>query len=225
MIMDAVKYSMKEELEPGQQVLYSSRYGEIAVKNPDGTVINFSALSDGYRNVIKIVTDIATKMCILNPYLGKETLKKTPGIVVIDELDLSLHPTWQRRIVGILKELFPKVQFICATHSPFIIQSLEPGELITLDTILDEEYSGQSIEDIAEDIMDVPLAQYSEKKVKMYKAAEEYFQALEKASSEKELRELKEKLDVLSAEYSDNPAYNAWMKQRYLEKKAEMEEA
>ena len=224
-IMDAVKYSMKEELEPGQQVLYSSRYGEIAVKNPDGTVINFSALSDGYRNVIKIVTDIATKMCILNPYLGKEALKKTPGIVVIDELDLSLHPTWQRRIVGILKELFPKVQFICATHSPFIIQSLEPGELITLDSILDEVYSGQSIEDIAEDIMNVPLAQYSEKKVKMYKAAEAYFQALKKASSEKDLQELKEKLDVLSAEYSDNPAYNAWMQQRYLEKKAGMEEA
>lgn len=224
-IMDAVKYSMKEELEPGQQVLYSSRYGEIAVKNPDGTVINFSALSDGYRNVIKIVTDIATKMCILNPYLGKDALKKTPGIVVIDELDLSLHPTWQRRIVGILKELFPKVQFICATHSPFIIQSLEPGELITLDSILDEVYSGQSIEDIAEDIMNVPLAQYSEKKVKMYKAAEAYFQALKKASSEKDLQELKEKLDVLSAEYSDNPAYNAWMQQRYLEKKAGMEEA
>ena len=40
-------------------------------------------------------------MCILNPYLGKETLQKTPSIVVIDELDLSLHPTWQRRIVGI----------------------------------------------------------------------------------------------------------------------------
>lgn len=143
-------------------------------------MINFSALSDGYRNVIKIVTDIATKMCILNPYLEEETLKQTPGIVVIDELDLSLHPTWQRRIVGILKELFPKVQFICATHSPFIIQSLEPGELITLDTILDEEYSGKSIEDIAEDIMDVPIVQYSEKKVKMYNAAKEYFEALKK---------------------------------------------
>ncbi|MEZ3436355.1 MAG: AAA family ATPase [Lachnospiraceae bacterium] len=135
-IMDAVKYSLREELTPGQQVLFSSRFGEIAVKNPDGTVIDFSVLSDGYRNVIKIVTDIATKMCILNPYLERDTLKKTPGIVVIDELDLSLHPTWQRRIVRILKELFPKVQFICATHSPFIIQSLEPGELIALDTIL-----------------------------------------------------------------------------------------
>lgn len=138
-IMDAVKYRMREELEPGQEVLFSSRLGEIAVKNTDGTVINFSALSDGYRNVIKIVTDIATKMCILNPYLGKETLKKTPGIVVIDELDLSLNPTWQRRIFGVLKDLFPKVQFICATHSPFIIQSLDSGELITLDTTLDKE--------------------------------------------------------------------------------------
>ena len=182
-------------------------------------MINFSALSDGYRNVIKIVTDIATKMCILNPYLGKETLKRTPGIVVIDELDLSLHPTWQRRIVGILKDLFPKVQFICATHSPFIIQSLEPGELITLDTILDEAYSGQSIEDIAEDIMKVPMAQYSEKKMRMYKIAEKYFSALKEAASEEELHNLKETLDILAAEYSDNPAYNAWMQQKYLEKR------
>lgn len=163
-IMDAVRYSLKEELLPGQQVLYSSRYGGIAVKNADGTIIDFTALSDGYRNVIKIVTDIATKMCILNPYLKEDTLKKTPGIVVIDELDLSLHPTWQRQIVRILKDLFPKVQFICATHSPFIIQSLEDGELIALDTELDEEYSGQSIEDIAEDIMQVPIVQYSEKR-------------------------------------------------------------
>lgn len=156
-IMEAVRYSLKEELLEGQQVIYSSRYGEIAIKNPDGSVIQFSALSDGYRNVIKIVTDIAAKMCILNPYLEKDILKKTPGIVVIDELDLSLHPTWQRRIVRILKELFPKIQFICATHSPFIIQSLEPGELIALDTILDEEYSGQNIEDIAEEWREIML--------------------------------------------------------------------
>ena len=221
-IMDAVRYSMQDELLPGQQVIYSYRQGEIAIKDLDGTVINFSALSDGYRNVIKIVTDIATKMCILNPYLGKDTLKKTPGVVVIDELDLSLHPTWQKRIVRILKELFPKVQFVCATHSPFIIQSLEPGELIALDATLNEEYSGQSIEDIAEDIMDVPMVQYSEKKIKMYEAADAYFTALKKATSEKDLAMLKEKLDALSAEYSDNPAYNAWMKQKYLERSVEI---
>ena len=222
-IMNAVKYSLQEELQSGQQVLYSSRYGEIAVKNSDGTVIEFSALSDGYRNVIKIVTDIATRMCILNPYLGKETLKKTPGVVVIDELDLSLHPTWQRRIVRILKELFPKIQFICATHSPFIIQSLEPGELIVLDAILEEEYSGQSIEDIAEEIMKVPVPKYSEKKQKMYEAAEEYLNALKQNISEEKLQKLKERLDLLSSEYSDNPAYCALLKQKYLEKKVEVE--
>ena len=223
-IMNAVRYSLQEELLPGQQVLYSSRYGGIAVKNADGTIIDFAALSDGYRNVIKIVADIATKMCILNPYLQGDTLKKTPGVVVIDELDLSLHPTWQRRIVRILKELFPKVQFICATHSPFIVQSLEDGELIVLDGELDEEYSGQSIEDISEDIMQVPIVQYSEKKLKMYEVAEKYFHALKKCISEEELGKLKEELDYWSSIYSDNPAYSALMKQKYLEKKMEMKE-
>ena len=113
-------------MAPGEQVIISTRYesGIVALKNEEGTVLPFSALSDGYRNVIKIILDIATRMCILNPYLKGEALKMTHGVVVIDELDLSLHPTWQRRIIQILKTLFPKIQFICATHSPFIIQSL-----------------------------------------------------------------------------------------------------
>lgn len=92
----------------------------MALKSEDGTILPFSTLSDGYRNVIKIILEIATRMCILNPYLQGEALQKTPGVVVIDELDLSLHPTWQKKIISILKNLFPKIQFICATHSPFI---------------------------------------------------------------------------------------------------------
>ena len=140
-IMDAIRYSLEEELKPGQDIMYSSRYKEIALNNEDATIIRFSSLSNGYQNVLKIVADIATRMCILNPYLKEKALEKTPGVVVIDELDLSLHPTWQRRIVRLLKHLFPKIQFICATHSPFIIQSLEQRELIALDKIVDECYS------------------------------------------------------------------------------------
>ena len=223
-IMEAVRYSLEDELQAGQSVEYASRYSEIAVKNADGKLIQFASLSDGYRNVMKIVTDIATKMCILNPHLEGQALVKTPGVVVIDELDLSLHPTWQKRIVRILKKLFPQIQFICATHSPFIIQSLEPGELLALDTVQDEEYSGQSIEDIAEDIMQVPMPHYSEKKEQMYKAAEKYFGALNANVDAEKLEALKEELDVLSAEYSDNPAYNAFLKQKYLERKAETED-
>lgn len=222
-IMEAIQYSMEEELQTGQEITYSSRYGELALRKEDGTILSFDSLSDGYRNVIKIVTDIATKMCILNPYLGSDILKLTPGIVVIDELDLSLHPTWQKRIVRILKELFPKVQFVCATHSPFIIQSLEEGELIALDEEIDEQYSGQSIEDIAEDIMGVETPKYSEKKEAMYEAARKYFDALNQAVSSEELEHLKLELDVLSAEYSDNPAYCALMQQKYLERKVKIE--
>ncbi len=223
-IMSALKESLAEELREGEQIIYSSRIGEIGIRQKDGTVIEFSALSDGYRNVIKIVTDIAARMCILNPYLGADVLRLTPGVVIIDELDLSLHPTWQRRIVRILKTIFPQVQFICATHSPFIIQSLEEGELIALDNDIDDPYSGESIEDIAENIMDVPTAKYSEKKEAIFYAAEEYFQALDGDVTQERMDELKERLDILSAEYSDNPAYNAYMKLKYLEKKAETEE-
>ncbi len=105
-------------------------------------------------------------MCILNPYLKEKALQETPGIVLIDEIDLSLHPTWQKRIIGILKQLFPKNSvYLCNTFA-FIIQSLEEGELITLDQPLESEYSGESIEDISEDIMGVVLPQYSEKKKK-----------------------------------------------------------
>lgn len=165
-ILNAVNDAFRDELQPGEEIIFSTKYEDdmIALKTTEGTVLPFQMLSDGYRNVIKIILDIATRMCILNPYLKEEALKKTPGVVLIDEVDLSLHPTWQKRIMRILKEQFPKIQFICATHSPFIIQSLEEGELITLDQPLESEYSGEGLEDIAEDIMGVVLPQYSEKK-------------------------------------------------------------
>ena len=207
-ILDAINEAFGDELSPGERVIFSTRYERdiVALQMKDGTVVPFTSLSDGYRNVIKIIVDIATRMCILNPYQKENVLKNTPGIVVIDEIDLSLHPTWQRKIIGILKELFPKIQFICATHSPFIIQSLEEGELITLDQTLDSEYSGESIEDIAEDVMGVEMVQYSIKKRKMYEAAQNYLKALEQAESQEDLDALRNEMNRLEAVYSENPA-------------------
>lgn len=215
-ILDAVNVALKDELALNEKVIFSTRYSKdiVALKTAEGTVVPFATLSDGYRNVIKIILDIATRMCMLNPYLKNDALKKTPGIVVIDEIDLSLHPTWQRKIIGILKELFPKIQFICATHSPFIIQSLEEGELHSLDATLEDNYSGESIEDIAEDIMGVEMPQYSEKKRKMFDAAQKFFSALDECRSDKELEILRETMDALEAEYSNNPAYLALIRQQ-----------
>ena len=218
-ILKAVNDAFQEELQPGEKIIFSTKYEEdmIALKTAEGAILPFQMLSDGYRNVIKIILDIATRMCILNPYLKGDALKKTPGIVLIDEVDLSLHPTWQKRIMGILKEQFPRIQFICATHSPFIIQSLEEGELITLDQPLDSEYSGEGLEDIAEDIMGVVLPQYSERKRKIYEASREYFAALKEAKTQVEIDKLGKRLAELEAEYSENPAYMAWVHQQYTE--------
>lgn len=146
----------------------------------------------------------------------------TPGVVVIDELDLSLHPTWQRRIIQILKTLFPKIQFICATHSPFIIQSLETGELITLDRELDSEYSGAGIEDIAEDVMGVEMPQFSEKKRQMYETADDFLKAIKQGKTQEDIEKLGAKLAFLEANYSDNPAYLALIRQKYEFRKWEI---
>lgn len=91
--------------------------------------------------------------------------------------------------------------------------------MIILDDIQGEEYSGQSIEDIAEDIMQVSTPQYSEKKEQMYLAAKEYFEALEKGTSVEDLQKIKARMDLLAAEYSDNPAYCALLQQQYLQKR------
>lgn len=190
LILDAINKSMAEELKEGERIEYSFRYKGLALVEPDGTWIPFDGLSDGYRDVIKIVADIATRMCILNPYLKGDTFDKTPGIVIIDELDLSLHPSWQRRIVRTLTELFPKVQFICASHSPFLIQSLADGQLISMDGEITEEYSGQSIEDIVEDIMGVSNPQYSDEKQKMYELAETYFTRLDQVENKSDLADM-----------------------------------
>lgn len=92
----------------------------------------YENLSDGQRAVISLVADIARRMCLLNPHLGNDVLKNTPGIVLIDELDMHLHPKWQRMITNGLKTAFPEVQFIVASHSPQILGELTPEEIILL---------------------------------------------------------------------------------------------
>ena len=92
----------------------------------------FHELSDGYRNTLSLIADIAYRMAILNPQFLGDVTKKTPGIVLIDEVDLHLHPIWQKRILKTLKNVFPLVQFIVTTHSPSIISSARADELLIL---------------------------------------------------------------------------------------------
>lgn len=91
----------------------------------DGREIETKALSDGYRRLINIIIDIAFRCMILNMGIyGKDACKKTNGTVLIDELDLHLHPSLQAVILKGLRNAFPELQFVITTHAPMIMTTI-----------------------------------------------------------------------------------------------------
>lgn len=90
-------------------------------------------LSDGLRITISMVADIAYRMAVLNPQLLDDILDQTPGIVLIDEVDMHLHPEWQKRIMNDLHYIFPKVQFVVPTHSPSVLANVEKEHILLLE--------------------------------------------------------------------------------------------
>lgn len=177
----------------------------------DNTRLSINQISDGERSFIAILGDMVRRLALANPDLDNPL--QGHGIVLIDELELHLHPTWQRQIVENLRETFPNIQFIGTTHSPFVLQSIQPGELINLDPEEFGEYANKSIEDIAENVMGVELPQKSERYREMMNAAETYFRLLRSTGENTaELAEAEQLLNELSVRYSDDPAFQALLK-------------
>jgi predicted ATP-binding protein involved in virulence len=168
-------------------------------------------LSDGERSFLAIVSDLVRRLSLANPEFDDPLLGA--GVVLIDEIELHLHPTWQRQVVEKLRTTFPNIQFVATTHSPFVIQSLRPGELINLDPEEFGEYADKSIEDIAENVMGVELPQKSDRYRQMMAAAEEYFRLLRApAPAAGAVDAAQQRLNELSAPFSDDPAFQALLK-------------
>lgn len=100
--------------------------------------LRIEQLSEGYKIVIAMVADLAARMAEANPEM--ENPLNTNGIVLIDEVDLHLHPKWQREILIQLTKVFPNLQFIVSTHSPVIVVgAAEIAQVVNLNTINDDE--------------------------------------------------------------------------------------
>ena len=106
----------------------SDRRGTEFYIDKDKKPFKLSQLSDGERGVIALVFDIARRLSQANP-LSSDALAEGNGVVLIDELDLHLHPRWQRNIIENLSNTFPNLQFIATTHSPQIIPAIEPERI------------------------------------------------------------------------------------------------
>jgi predicted ATP-binding protein involved in virulence len=135
----------------------------------EGRAQPFSNLSAGQRMMLALVADIAIKAVTQNNHLVPEdapaltngtlpdVLAQTSGVVLIDELDVHLHPRWQRRVATDLKSTFPRIQFVCTSHSPQVIGEVAPDEIRKLDDealgrVPDQSY-GLDSNAILEDIM------------------------------------------------------------------------
>lgn len=125
--------------------------------------IYFEYLSSGFKSltilILSIIKEIEFRLADSNV-----NVKEFDGIIIIDEVDIHLHPTWQTKILEVLKKTFPNVQFFVSTHSPHVIQSLSSEQLIALEkvdgNIVRRElptngngYRGWTIEEILRDIM------------------------------------------------------------------------
>ncbi|MDE6870741.1 MAG: AAA family ATPase [Bacteroidales bacterium] len=176
----------------------------------DGTTsIPYRMMSDGYRNMIGMIADIAYRCIKLNPHLGVNALRDTKGLVLIDELDLHLHQSWQKVIVSELVTSFPNIQFVATTHSPFVVQSLGKNQIINLEG---QELFAQPY-DVSLETNALYMGVESDRS-KIFsdkeKAAHEFFSALnEFKGTENERRAIEEKFDEYTRLYSDDPVFVA----------------
>ena len=143
-------------LRPGEES--SSRL----VINQGGITLDFTQLSDGERGVLALVLDLARRLSQANPSLA-DPLAESDAVVLIDEIDLHLHPKWQRQIVRNLTAAFPRCQFIATTHSPQVIGEVEHDriQIIANGQVYSPTHSfGVDSSRVLEEIMDAdPRAQ------------------------------------------------------------------
>ena len=150
-----------ERFLPGFKGLKVRRSPLRMVVEKNGEELIVSQLSDGEKCTLAMAGDLARRMAIANPIV--EDPLESKAVVLIDEIDLHLHPGWQRHIITALKRTFPNCQFLLSTHSPQILSHLDCKSIWILEKTKsgisakrpDDSY-GQTTSRILEDIMNVP---------------------------------------------------------------------
>lgn len=122
---------MNRLLPDGTRLLEKPKDGEYYFEH-SGISVPFGALSDGYRSYIGWIADLLHHICMGCP--SGEKLVDNAGVVLVDEVDLHLHPEWQREVVPRLSKVLPKLQFVLTTHSPIVVGSIEKANVFYFDS-------------------------------------------------------------------------------------------
>jgi len=125
-LLNAVRNAVREVLEPtGWQVLnWNPDIQKIVVEHEEFGQLPVALMSDGVQSMIALVADIAHRCAQLNPHFNEEAARRTPGVLLIDEVDMHLHPRWQQVVIALLQKAFPSMQMILSTHSPHVLSTV-----------------------------------------------------------------------------------------------------
>ncbi len=196
----------------------------VSQKSEEGRAekLSLNQLSGGYRIVLALAADLARRMAQGNPHMDDPL--QSEAIVLIDEIELHLHPAWQQRILGDLMRTFPNAQFIVSTHSPQVLTTVEPQRIVELyrdgDNIVAGAPAGATYGAEAGDVLAVEMHVNERPENKFTKALDQYRRLISEGQGEtKEALKLRRELEKRSPrDYALNRA-DLEIKRRKLFKK------
>jgi predicted ATP-binding protein involved in virulence len=165
----------------------------------NGFSLDVKQLSDGERGLLSLILDLARRLAIANPDLS-DPLTEGKAVVLIDELDIHLHPGWQRDVVQKLTNTFPKCQFIATTHSPQILGEVPPENIYILEAGKAPYRPDQSLGMDSNWILEILMGTSDRKK--------KYSQQLERISkliNNKDFSQARDNINILRSEIGDFP--------------------
>lgn len=130
-LLTAVREAARIVLEPTgwSNLDWDFELGDLVADHAKHGRLPLSSLSDGVRNMLALVADVARRCASLNPQLGEDSARKTPGVLLIDEVDMHLHPRWQQLVMDLLCKAFPSLQIIATTHSPHVLSTVDKDSI------------------------------------------------------------------------------------------------
>jgi len=168
--------------------VYLTRQG-IEVRGPWGRC-GLESLGDGYKSTIIWVLDLIGRRLLYRRTLDP---RKMTGIVLLDEVEQHLHPHWQLRVMSLIREAFPKIQFIVTTHSPLVVSGCKDCKIRKARSPIDEpsDAYGWRAEDVYREILDLESSRNPQIQGDIDRYHELELKSISRRASSKEVQELK----------------------------------
>ncbi|NEJ60790.1 AAA family ATPase [Rhizobium leguminosarum] len=130
-LLTAVREATQTVLGPTgwRNLDWDTALGSLVAEHERNGRLPLSSLSDGVRNMLALVADVARRCASLNPHFSGEAARQTPGILLIDEVDMHLHPRWQQLVMELFQQAFPLLQIIASTHSPHVLSTVDKSSI------------------------------------------------------------------------------------------------